>query len=315
MLDITNYVAEKKYGLALSSLANLYFTVASTSSTIDEKNKLLTKDSKLLEGLKNNLSSLNKENLDTEKSITKDVKKVNGTIAKLETKIAKLKSDLTEIPSAKTLNEDAPMELRNTLLKYGNFAVSVINAKTADEAVQALEAAALPVGSYRIKRNNLFNISLNAYGGLFGSHETFNQNTKFVFGATAPVGIYFGWGKSQNRVKENDGSGFGFFVSLLDVGSVFAIRLQGDTNPLPELAWQNIIAPGLNIVYNIPKVPISVMLGYQKGPELRSFTTMNNPTTKQDELKTVIDPYAGRFHVSAVVDIPVFNIYTKANKK
>lgn len=209
-------------------------------------------------------------------------------------------------------------EALQNLSKYGNFAVNVVNAKTNDEAVQALESAALPVGSYRIKRNNYFNISINAYGGLFVGKENFgyenDKRTSTVWGATAPVGIYFGFGKSQNKVKENDGNGVGLFVSLLDVGSVFAVRLQGDTNPLPELAWRNIIAPGLNIVYNIPKLPISIMFGYQKGPELRSLNTVKNPTTMQDELKTVIDPYAGRFHISAVVDIPVFNIYTKANK-
>ena len=56
----------------------------------------------------------------------------------------------------------------NLIKKYGNFAVSVAKAESKDDMLAALRTAALPVGSYRIKRNAYSNISLNAYAGVAG---------------------------------------------------------------------------------------------------------------------------------------------------
>jgi hypothetical protein len=299
VLKIADYVAEKKYGLAFTSVVELYINHTKMQQNANEQN----------------------ENLKTFKSEIKELEgqlKSSSETGKVQITLTEKKKSLDSLEKQISMSNDVQSTL-SVLLKYGNFAVSVINAKTNDDAVQALEAAALPVGSYRIKRKNFFNISVNAYGGVFFAHETFNYNAKPVFGATAPVGLYFGLGKDRDYKENCCIRRFGLFVSLLDVGSVFAFRLNGDTSPLPELSWQNIIAPGLNLVYNFPKLPLTFMGGYQKGSELRKFATEeitnNTSMLKEKVVKTIIDPYAGRFHFSVLIDIPIFNIYTKANYK
>lgn len=196
-------------------------------------------------------------------------------------------------------------EAVKALLKYGLFAANVAEAETSAEMIQALETAALPVGSYRIKRNNNFNVSINSFGGISGGYEEFKAKGGGFFAPSAPVGLYFGWGKNQNNVKEGDGHSFGAFISLLDVGSVFALRITGDSTALPEISWKNIFTPGFYLLYGIKKTPLSIGAGIQKAPELRFSSA--------DSKVSVIDRNAWRVGIKLTVDIPIFNIYTKAN--
>ena len=73
---------------------------------------------------------------------------------------------------------------------------TVAEAKNSDEVAQAIEAAALPVGSYRIKRSASFDVSLNAYVGPFWGKETITKGRNMVDepkqtvrGLTSPVGV------------------------------------------------------------------------------------------------------------------------------
>ena len=82
----------------------------------------------------------------------------------------------TTATNAPNSNETAssPDSLKNTLVKlvrYGSFMATVATAKNSDEVSSAIESAALPVGSARIKRETQFNVSLNAYAGLFTGYE------------------------------------------------------------------------------------------------------------------------------------------------
>ncbi|MGZ8524379.1 MAG: hypothetical protein ACXWV1_08110, partial [Chitinophagaceae bacterium] len=55
-------------------------------------------------------------------------------------------------------------------LKYGSFAANVVQAKNSDEVKTAIKAVALPAGSASIKKNSVFNVSVNAYlGGFYGN--------------------------------------------------------------------------------------------------------------------------------------------------
>jgi hypothetical protein len=193
------------------------------------------------------------------------------------------------------------------LLKYGLFAANVAEAETSAEMLQALETAALPVGSYRIKRNNHFNVSINSFGGIGVGYEEFKAKGGTFLAPSAPVGLYFGWGTNQNNVKKGDGHSFGALISLLDVGSVFALRISGDSTSLPEISWKNIFTPGFYLLWGVGKTPLSIGAGVQKAPELQ-FSSV-------DSRVSVIDRNAWRIGVKLTVDIPIFNIYTKANSK
>ena len=208
--------------------------------------------------------------------------------------------------------------ISDTLLKYGTFIANVASAQNAQDVQAAINSIALPVGSSRIKRLSLFNISLNAYTGIAFGKEiiegVFNNKLINTSAVTAPIGIAFSWGDLRapftcHRTKTTvdpkfRGHSFSVFVSLIDIGAVTAFRF-GDTSQttskLPDIKLQNILAPGVFLSWGVKKSPISFTGGYQYGPLLRSVGTTN----------TVANNYYQRFILSANVDIPLLNLHTK----
>lgn len=208
----------------------------------------------------------------------------------------------------------AENEIRQLFAKYGNLAISFINASDEDAVFTALETAALPVNSYRIKQSYPFSISLNAYAGAFGAYETLSgsafddlqrqlgneaiEKSNITFGIAAPVGLAFSWG-SDDVAKSS--SSFTFFASLIDIGAVVNFRIQEETSLLPELSFQNIFAPGGYLIYGFKDSPLALAAGVQYGPELRRVTV--------DAAE--INAQAWRIGAAILVDIPLFRIYTK----
>ena len=182
------------------------------------------------------------------------------------------------------------------LTKYGTFMVNMMNAKTSEEMVAALEGAALPAGSYRIKRNNYGNISLNAYGGFLVGY-----GNEFHFGFTAPVGIAFSRGLRGTSKKGNTRS-VTLFFPIIDVGAVTIFRLQDSQAVLPEMAWQDIISPGAYLVFGCRNSPLAFNFGTQYGPALRKVDQQTNE---------VIAKPGWMLNVGVTVDIPVFSFHTR----
>lgn len=186
------------------------------------------------------------------------------------------------------------------LKKYTAFIANCLDAKSKDELVTALETSANPVGSYRIKRNSTFNIALNAYaGGFVGSN--FHKDNATVFGFTAPVGLYLGWGnigKKETDLDKDTGQSFGFFIPVVDVGAVTAFRIQDSETEMADVSWNNVFAPGIYATYGFRKCPISLNAGGQVGPELEK---VNSDGT----VEFVKKEWYWRFGV--VVDISVFD--------
>jgi hypothetical protein len=93
------------------------------------------------------------------------------------------------------------------IVRYGSFMAAVAQAKSSDDVKEALEAAALPVGSASIKRRSFSSISVNAFVGVTtGAEYAFltdgqrgagllNINSyRFNVGPTAPIGLAMSWG-------------------------------------------------------------------------------------------------------------------------
>ncbi len=200
-------------------------------------------------------------------------------------------------------------------VRYGMFMANIIEANNSDEVKAAIEAAVLPVGSSSIKRETTSNISLNAFIGPFGGIEYLPALTKnktaFAAGVTAPVGVAFSWGKlgkhQSSEQKENKkapgGKSITIFVPLIDVGSMAAYRLGNDSSKVAsEVTLSNIISPGLYFYYGLGKCPVSIGIGAQVGPQLRKVTALEINKDKNFYL---------RFGLNVVVDIPLFNFYTR----
>ncbi|MBT1688727.1 hypothetical protein [Dawidia soli] len=200
--------------------------------------------------------------------------------------------------------------LVNGVIKYGTFMAGVAVAKTSEEVKQAIEVVALPPGSYRVKRESRANISLNAYMGFYGGNEHMPQSENkdsFSAGLFAPVGFAFSRGAMKNNEKKG-GKSISIFASVIDVGTLAAFRFKDDnTTVSSEIQLEDIVAPGLFFVYGLGKSPISIGAGVQMGPALRDV----NPNGVADIHK---DYYvrAGGF---IAVDIPVFNLYNRKDKK
>ncbi len=214
----------------------------------------------------------------------------------------------------------------NEFLKYGSFAAALGNAKSAEDMKRAINAVALPAGSYRIKRNAFSNISLNAFAGITGGAEwVINDSTQSWencrpnLGPTASVGISLTWGgrrkinsaevnegdilfrKSDTDYRRLSGRSWGLFVPVVDLGAVVLYRF-GSSEPLPrDVTFQQVFAPGLMFQFGFGKLPITLLAGGQYSPRLRSIDQVSN-----------LD--AVRFNLSATIDIPLFNFYTKTDK-
>jgi hypothetical protein len=226
-----------------------------------------------------------------------------------------------------------------TFKKYGLFISNVAQAENGQQVKEALDVAALPVGSYKIKRNTFFDISLNAYPGLSAGVEFRSgipaaadvKSANPILGFSAPVGLGFSWGQVSVKKKasgdtvltENDfvlwknnkaiveyfsGRSHSIFISVLDIGAVTSFRLvKDDTETLPEFKWSNIVAPGVYYVNGLKNTPLSWGLGIQYGPQLRSI----------EKNGTSLELAESQFSIRAflAVDIPIFNFYARNTPK
>lgn len=208
-----------------------------------------------------------------------------------------------------TLLRDA---LLNRLSTYGTFLVTLMEAQTSDDMVAALEVAAQPVQSYRVKRNSGFNVSINAYAGLLGGYEklrgtdsvTLANQYGYHYGFTAPVGLAFSKGFGLDNAR--GGWSLTAFFPVIDVGAVTSFRLQDGQTQLPTLSWQNVWAPGAYLILGFRNSPMTLNFGTQYGPDLRKINADDNTIITRQAWKMI--------NVGLTVDIPVFNVYTRRKK-
>jgi hypothetical protein len=207
-------------------------------------------------------------------------------------------------------------ELTPPFLKYGTFMANIVEAETPEDAKAAIEAIALPPGSYTIKRESACNIAFNGYIGAFYGQERIDgvaDNGFNNIALTAPVGIAFSLGNIGKNCK-NPWS-FSLFAPIIDLGVIASYRLKtdntstqtNDLETLPTVKLKHIIAPGLFAEIGIKGTPLSLGFGGQFGPRLRNLDATANPA---DEIG---DTYF-RLGGSLKVDIPLLNLYNKPVK-
>jgi hypothetical protein len=217
--------------------------------------------------------------------------------------LATLASSTTELQGLNKNTEDTihgVFKITGLIAKYGALMSNMINAKNSDDVANAIENAALPTGSARVKRETISNVALNAYCGLFTGHEKItgvNDDQTFnAYGLAVPIGVSASLGTKA-------GFSHSLFISLVDLGAVAAFRFTDNTTAqVPSIQLKDIFSPGIFYSLGIPKSPLSVNLGVQAGPNLRKVTKDNNDYSG----KTYV-----RYSLSVCVDIPVLNFYTK----
>ena len=300
--DIESYVANLKTGRSDSlNLENYYGVV---SSSIDLMKYLIRVEELpyFPKGLDlHAMTALYFYIGQTSSDIAVDINRKNYALAIVNAKQL-LDTIFSGHPDLKNMSE--------AFFKYGSFMAALAGAKSSDDVETVIESVVLPAGSSSIKRESIWNFSLNAYGGgFFGMEKISGVNNMKLnsYGVAAPIGICFSKGSGSwvpiFGAFCNDGHwSNSVFISVVDIGALAAFRFKDDsTQAAPNVQLKDIISPGIFYSWGIPFCPFSLNVGWQIGPLLRTVTKTSN---------TYSQNYT-RFSISAVVDIPLFNLYTK----
>jgi hypothetical protein len=112
-------------------------------------------------------------------------------------------------------------------------------------------------------------------------------------GLSAPLGLTLSLG------TKNCGS-FSIFASIFDLGSIMNFRLCKNSSSFSKVKFENFLAPGLGVYYNIPKTPFTAGIHANYIPNIREIANIRCSVF--------------RMNVSFLVDIPFFTISNKEKK-
>ena len=122
------------------------------------------------------------------------------------------------------------------LSNTAHYMAIIVQAESPDEIKEAIEAFALPPGSSRIKRESSFNVSVNAYTGLYAGWERIKGfDPKFAFnsfGLTAPISVAISKGTNRFLFLGEGRHTVVFNICLPDehLGAVAAYRFSTDAD-------------------------------------------------------------------------------------
>lgn len=216
------------------------------------------------------------------------------------------------VPDYEILNRYKDM--LSIIVYWGGVMSEVASLDSAHNVNMLLERYAEPVGSYRIKRNSKFSVSLNAYPGLYMGTEYGIEEKKFRFGygVTAPIGLSLNWSSRKKatskhfdyykdgKLKKYTGYVHGIFLPLIDIGAPFVYRWSADDGDgFPdELKWEQVFAPGIYYTFGFKNSGLTLKAGAQWAPSLAKVTAteigLNND--------------AVRMGITATYDIPLFTL-------
>ncbi|MET1260222.1 hypothetical protein ABV409_12810 [Flagellimonas sp. DF-77] len=236
---------------------------------------------------------------------------VNKVLLGKDDKYLEVKNDLE-----RNLRSYLPELLENVFVIKDRNALKIIHfvndlalSENGEDVEKALDAFALPTGSYSVKRKARQNVSVNSYPGILGGVDFSkfnNEKGSFGLGFTAPVGISINIASWDAWIQ-----GLHLFVPIIDIAAPVRLRLDGenDTKALPELSFRNIFTPGVYLSFPIRKSPFAFNLGAQYGPQL-SFEDNDSDGSPIANLSE--DSFS--INLGFVIDIPLFTIYNKPRK-
>jgi len=189
---------------------------------------------------------------------------------------------------------DPSREPYGSLLRVSSLLVEVGSARSSAEVARALEAAASPAGSWRLRRKKAV-WGLSAQVGVAVSRE-WVQGTPAappgtVLGFHAPIGLDASWPLGRSFTV-------GGMLQVLDLGTLVGARVQGGggaagAKDLPEAGFAQVFSPGGTAFLGLGKSPFVLSLGGAFSPGLR-------PVTSGDARNV------WRVTAGLAVDVPIF---------
>lgn len=192
------------------------------------------------------------------------------------------------------------------LMSLIHFVNDMAAAQNSDDVAKAIEAFALPAGSYAIKRSSRFNFSLNSYPGILPAWELSwqegNTRSAFTAGFTAPVGLGLSWGTRNKHAN-------GLFIPIIDIGAFTRFRLSSANDhvkTMPDITFRNVFSPGIYYTHGFNRCPLALNIGFQYGPQVQEVLTDQSTGTLSTRSYDAI-----RIGVGLVFDIPLLNLHTQ----
>lgn len=120
--------------------------------------------------------------------------------------------------------------------KHGPFIVELASAKSSQDVAAALDAAAAPVGSYKVKFERPA-IALNAFVGVSVAGEWLLSDrasgSSISFGGFAPIGVHMTWPVGDVKVP------LGFMVSAFDLGALTQQRFTQEVESADQTGGES----------------------------------------------------------------------------
>lgn len=184
-------------------------------------------------------------------------------------------------------DSDAYKELK----RFGALFAEIAAAKSGDDIVAALEMAAAPLGSWRLRRKKA-TYGLSARAGFGGGYEHLDRshmldNNGGTFGLHLPI-VLDAW--------TDGGWPIGFGLQILDLGTIASVGFGTDsTNVKPDVGIVEVLAPG-----------VTLSLGLGNSPFVLSLTGSWSPALREDTMGSQDSHATWRYIAAISVDIPIF---------
>jgi hypothetical protein len=199
--------------------------------------------------------------------------------------------------------------LASDITTYGLLVANLVTAKSSSDVETAIENAVLPVGSYSIKQNAYYNVSVNGYLG-------YAIDLNYAQGIYAPIGFSFsGDIKIPGYIKNLPVT---LFIPVFDLGSVVSYQLSNpnttattsnnnstatqtvNTSSLnQQIKLGSLFSPGAELFFEWHGFPIAFGGGWRRTPTLfySSGSTYSTIGARNVWIATVL------------VDIPFFTFH------
>jgi|GEM_PF-6783465 len=216
----------------------------------------------------------------------------NGVTSKQYGRVVNGVIDLTQLlVDSLDHGNDHLRDFMTRLNKYGGFMVDMLEAENGDEVKSALDKVTLGVGGYRVKQSSHFSGMISLYPGVFGGWERVylqegrtdgESRVDGALGAFLPIGVSLSAGTNCKSIPS-----IGVYLQIIDLGAALFYRLDAPENvsTVPAYTLDMLLSPGGYATFQIGRSPLTLGIGGNLSPRLRTVTDPSNLTFQASAMR------------------------------